>query len=60
MKIKLLKAEAVAELLNVPIHRVWELSRNNKIPAIKIGKRLYRYNEAELMKWIENGGNWEG
>ena len=59
MTVKLLKAEAVAELLNVKVHRIWELTREEKLPFIQIGERQYRYSETALMRWIENGGNRE-
>ncbi len=56
MTVKLLKAEAVAEILNVKLQRVWELTRENKIPFIQLGERQYRYSETALMNWLENGG----
>jgi excisionase family DNA binding protein len=56
MTIRLLKAEAVAELLDVKIQRIWELTREKKIPFIQIGDRQYRYSETALINWLENGG----
>jgi excisionase family DNA binding protein len=56
MTVKLLKAKKVAELLDVKIQRIWELTRENKIPFILIGDRQYRYSETALMNWLENGG----
>lgn len=56
MSVKLLKAEAVAEILDVSVQRVWELTRENSIPHIKIGQRQFRYSEPALMNWLENGG----
>jgi excisionase family DNA binding protein len=53
---KLLKAEKVAELLDVKIQRIWELTREKKIPFIQIGDRQYRYSETALINWLENGG----
>jgi excisionase family DNA binding protein len=53
---KLLKANIVAKILDVPIQRVWALTRENKIPHIKLGDRQFRYNETVLMNWLENGG----
>lgn len=57
MTVRLLKAEAVAELLDVKIQRIWELTRERKIPFIQIGDRQYRYSETALLNWLENGGS---
>ncbi len=59
MTVRLLKAETVAELLDVKIQRVWELTREKKIPFIQIGDRQYRYSETALLNWLENGGTVE-
>ena len=56
MTVRLLKAEKVAELLDVKIQRVWELTREKKIPFIQIGDRQYRYSETALLNWLETGG----
>lgn len=56
MTVRLLKAEAVAEILDVKIQRIWELTRERKIPFIQIGDRQYRYSETALLNWLENGG----
>lgn len=53
---KLLTAKEVAKILNVSEARIFELSRQNLIPVIRLGARQYRYSEASLMSWIENGG----
>jgi excisionase family DNA binding protein len=53
---KLLRANDVAQILNVKVNRVWELTRENKIPFIQLGERQYRYSETALMNWLENGG----
>lgn len=53
---RLLKAEAVAQILDVPKQRVYELTRERKIPFILIGDRQYRYSETALVEWLENGG----
>jgi integrase len=55
MTVRLLKAEKVAELLDVKIQRIWELTREKKIPFIQIGDRQYRYSETALINWLENG-----
>ena len=57
MKGKLLKAEAVAEILDVTKARVYELTREKKLPAILVGERQYQYSETAILNWIEKGGN---
>lgn len=56
---KLKTAKWVSELLGVKTARVYELTREKKIPFIQIGERQYRYSETALMNWIEGGGNRE-
>jgi len=56
---KLLKAEKVAEILDVPKQRIYELTRERKIPFIQVGDRQYRYSETAIYQWIENGGSIE-
>ena len=59
MSVKLLKADAVAEILDVSKQRVYEITREKKIPFIQIGDRQYRYSETAILNWIDNGGNQE-
>lgn len=59
MTTKLLKADAVAELLDVSKQRVYELTREKKIPFIQVGDRQYRYSETAISRWLENGGTVE-
>lgn len=55
----LLTVKEVSELLNLKKARVYELTRERKIPFVQIGERQYRYSETALMRWIESGGNRE-
>lgn len=57
MTTKLLKAEKVAEILDVSKQRIYELTRQKQIPFILVGERQYRYSESALMHWLENGGS---
>jgi excisionase family DNA binding protein len=59
MTTKLLKADAVAEILDVSKQRVYELTREKKIPFIQVGDRQYRYSETAISRWLENGGTVE-
>lgn len=54
---KLLTVKEVSEILDIKPARVYELTRERKIPFVQIGERQYRYSETALMNWIENGGN---
>ena len=51
-------AERVGEILKVKTERIWELTRENKLPfAIRLGARQYRYDLDGLQKYIGEGGN---
>jgi len=54
---KLLTVLEVAEILDLKPARIYELTRERKIPFVQIGERQYRYSETALTNWIENGGN---
>ncbi len=60
MTSKLLTVKEVSEILDLKPARVYELTRERKIPFVQIGERQYRYSEAALLNWIENGGNQAG
>lgn len=60
MTIRLIKADKVAEILDVSTQRVYELTRERHIPFIQLGDRQYRYSEAALFRWLENGGSSTG
>jgi excisionase family DNA binding protein len=54
---EILIAEEATQLLRVSKQRLYELSRTNQIPVIRIGQRQFRYSKSALEKWLENGGN---
>lgn len=56
---KLLTVKQVGEILDLKPARIYELTRERKIPFVQIGERQYRYSETALTNWIENGGNKE-
>ncbi len=56
---KLKTAKEISELLNLNQQRIYELTRRDLIPHIKIGNRQYRYSEVEIEKWLIEGGNRE-
>lgn len=44
--VRLLTAEEVADVLGVSTERVWQLTREGKLPAVRLGGRTYRYHPA--------------
>ncbi len=56
---KLLTVKEVSEILDLKPARIYELTREKKIPFVQIGERQYLYSETALICWIERGGNQE-
>jgi excisionase family DNA binding protein len=54
---KLLTVKEVSQILDLKPARIYELTREKKLPFVQIGERQYRYSEQALLAWIENGGN---
>jgi len=52
---RLLKAHEVAERLGVSRHRVYELIRTRKLPAVYLGRSV-RVDAEVLEEWIRRGG----
>lgn len=59
MSQKLLTVNEVSKILDLKPARVYELTRQKKIPFVLVGQRQYRYLERAIWDWIENGGNKE-
>ena len=58
MSQRLMRANEVAEVMGLKPARVYELSREGKLPfLVKIGLRQYRYHALGLHRFMENGGN---
>lgn len=49
---KLLKPKEAAEVLSVSERTLWNLTRNEEIPAVRIGRSV-RYDPDDLREWIE-------
>jgi excisionase family DNA binding protein len=49
---KLYNCEFIADRYDVEVRTVWDWIRNQKLPALKIGKQ-YRVKEADLLKFEE-------
>jgi excisionase family DNA binding protein len=52
---RLVGAAAVADSLGVPRYRVYELTREKKIPTVRIGRSV-RYDPDRIAAWIDAGG----
>lgn len=57
---KLLTVKEVGEILDLKPARIYELTRERKIPFVQIGERQYRYSQMAIENWIERGGNQTG
>jgi excisionase family DNA binding protein len=52
---KLLRLSEVAEILDVPLPRAYEMARRGMIPVIRLGRQL-RVNPSHLQDWMASGG----
>jgi len=50
-----LTAKDVSVQLNIPLARVYELTRRNKIPVLRLGDKQLRYDPEALREWIKHG-----
>jgi excisionase family DNA binding protein len=48
---RLLKADEVAEALQVPKPRVYELARQQVLPAVRIGRQI-RFRQETIETWL--------
>ncbi len=48
---RLLKADEVAEALQVPKPRVYELARQHALPAVRIGRQI-RFRQEAIETWL--------
>ena len=53
--VKMLRASAVAEILDLPLNRVYALARDGVIPHARVGRSI-RFNSTALAQWLESGG----
>ena len=52
---ELLTADQAAGLLRVRRARIYELIRDNQIPAVRIGRQV-RVHASKLAAWVDSGG----
>ena len=55
---RFLTAKEVSMLLQIPLARVYELARQNLIPAVRMGRQV-RFDETALREWAAHGGRVE-
>ena len=55
MSAKLMRVPAVAELLDIPVARAYEMARTGLLPTVRLGRQL-RVDPARLEDWIRSGG----
>ena len=53
---RLLTAKEAAAVLRVKPPQVYDLLRRGSLPAVRIGRRRLRVDEAKLREFIERGG----
>jgi excisionase family DNA binding protein len=56
---RLLTAKQVADTLQVKLARVYQMSRENLLPTVRLGRQV-RYDEETLRAWIRDGGSVPG
>lgn len=49
---KLLNAKELADQTGLKLSRIYQLSREGKIPHVVIGERQYAYPEARITRWL--------
>ena len=49
---KLLTCEQVAEKLVLSKHTIYNLVSEGRIPCFRVNKRLVRFRESDLLKWL--------
>lgn len=49
---ELLKAEDVAKMLNISPRTVYAMARAGKIPYVRLGRKILRFDKDDLLKWL--------
>jgi hypothetical protein len=49
----LVTAEQLAPAFQMTPHQIWRLARQGRIPVLKLGRRTYRFNLAEVAVALE-------
>ena len=51
---KLLTCEQVSEIFSLSKYTIYNLVSESRIPCFRINKRLVRFRESELERWLKN------
>jgi len=54
-KIRLLKANELAELFQVSGNRIYELVRTRSLPSISLGDHQMRFDPIAVRRWLDEG-----
>lgn len=54
---QLVKARPLAEKLNCSVAMVYAMARQGKIPSVRIGKTGVRFNPADVLAALTQGGS---
>jgi excisionase family DNA binding protein len=55
----LLYAKDVADLLQIKLCTVYEMTRNGTLPCVRVGSRIVRFRRSSIEQWLadnESGG----
>ncbi len=52
MSKRLLNAKELSAETGLKLSRIYQLSREGKIPMVVIGERQYAYPESRILKWL--------
>ena len=53
---QLLTARELSVRLNIPLARLYELTRRKAIPVVRLGQRQLRFDPDALSAWASHGG----
>jgi excisionase family DNA binding protein len=56
----LIRAPEAARMLDIRLARLYELTRQRIIPAVRVGQKQLRYDRETLREWIQRGGLKQG
>lgn len=53
---KLINAKQASEILGIRLPRLYELTRLNAVPFVRIGSKQIRFDPDKLDEWVKRGG----
>ena len=52
----LITAKEASQILGIRLPRLYELTRQRLIPAVRVGEKAIRFDETALREFIDRGG----